>query len=58
MWRLQASAFSLHMLDVFGTEILLGLFVMFSTEQFHYTCLSVVVATQKNRMKGPWIIGH
>jgi hypothetical protein len=30
---------------------LLGLFVMSSTEQFHYTCLSVGVATQKNWMK-------
>jgi hypothetical protein len=48
MWRLQAFAFSPHMLDVVGTEKLLGLFVMSSTEQFHYTCLSVGVATQKN----------
>jgi hypothetical protein len=47
MWSSQASAFSPHMLDVVGTEELLGLFVMFSIKQFHYTCLSVAVATQK-----------
>jgi len=47
MWSSQAYALSLHMLDVVGTKELLGLFVTFSTEQFHYTCLSVTVTTKK-----------
>jgi hypothetical protein len=60
MWRLQAYAFAPHMLDVVGIEIFLGLFVMSSTEQFHYTCLSVAIATHKNRMRGTmdnWSLG-
>jgi hypothetical protein len=36
------------MLDAIGIEKLLGLFVTFSIEQFHYTCLSAAIATQKN----------
>jgi hypothetical protein len=39
------------MLDAVGIEELLGLFITSSIEQFHYTCLSVIVATQKNQMK-------
>jgi hypothetical protein len=49
------------MLDAIGIEKLLGLFVFFSIEQFHYTCLSVVVATQKNRMRvtmDNWSLGY
>jgi hypothetical protein len=47
MWSSQAYAFSLHMLDAVGIKELLELFVTFSIEQFHYTCLSVIVATKK-----------
>ncbi len=47
MWSSQAYAFSLHVLDAIRIKELLGLFVTFSTEQFHYTCLSVIIATKK-----------
>jgi hypothetical protein len=40
--------FFTHMLDIVGIEELSGLFITSSIEQFHYTCLNVVVATQKN----------
>jgi hypothetical protein len=48
MWSSQAFVLSFHMLDAIGTEELSSLFVTFSIEQFHSTCLSVAVATQKN----------
>jgi hypothetical protein len=47
MWSSQAYVLSLHMLDVAGIKELLGLFVTFSIKQFHYTCLSVIIATKK-----------
>jgi hypothetical protein len=51
MWSSQVSTLSPHMLDVVRTKKLLRLFITSSTKQFHYTCLSVVVATQKNQKK-------
>jgi hypothetical protein len=48
MWSSQAYALSFHMLDAIGIEELSSLFVTSSIEQFHYTCLSVAIATQKN----------
>jgi hypothetical protein len=48
MWSSQAYTLSLHMLDVVGIEKMSGLFVTSSTEQFHYTCISVAIGTQKN----------
>jgi hypothetical protein len=49
------------MLDAIGTKKLLGLFVTSSTKEVHYTCLSVVVTTQKNQMKvtmDNWSLGY
>jgi hypothetical protein len=51
MWNSQASTLSPHMLDAIGTKKLSGLFVTSSTKQFQHTCLSVVIATQKNQTK-------
>ncbi len=61
MWSSQAFALSFHMLDAIGIEELLGLFITFSTKQFHYTCLNVLVATQKNQMRitmDNWPLGY
>jgi hypothetical protein len=49
------------MLDAIGIEELSGLFITSSIEQFHYTCLSTIVATQKNQMKitmDNWPLGY
>jgi len=48
MWSSQVYALSFHMLDVVGIEELSSLFVTSLIERFHYTCLSVAIATQKN----------
>ncbi len=51
MWNSQAFTLSPHMLDAIVTKKLSRLFVTSSTKQFQHTCLSVVIATQKNQMK-------
>jgi hypothetical protein len=50
MWSSQAFSFSPHMLDAIGIEELSRLFITSSTKQFHYTCLSAAVVTQKTQM--------